>query len=288
VRAAAALAAGVAAAAAAVLVPTLAGRGGGPHPRTAVSASAAIAPRAHLFGDRVHARVRVALDPRRVDARSVAIETSFAPYSVVERRVERSSATVLLDLQLLCLTRACAPLAPQRRLSFPPARVRFRAGGRERTVSVEWPPLLVASRLSPADLKQPALHERNAAQPLSTRVDPDALGWGLAAGAGLLVLLAGARAALRLRPPSAVAEGVRPERLPALRRALANVERLAGESDEIRRSALDRLARELEEAGLARLAPQARTLAWSEQVPSAEPMRRLTEEVQQAVEESAA
>jgi hypothetical protein len=119
--------------------------------------------------------------------------------------------------------------------------------------------------------------------PVSTAVDPTAAGWALAATAAALLLAAGGALARRLRPQPVSAEPVACE-VPALVLALARVERLADESDSARRSALDRLARELDRAGLALLARGARALAWSTPAPSAEPMQHLSADVQKAVD----
>jgi hypothetical protein len=287
VRPAAALAVAVAAAAAVLLVPVLAGRGGGSRPPTALTVATTLAPRAHLFGDRVGARVNVALDPRRIDPRSLAIETSFAPYVTVgEPRIVREPTSVRLEATLVCLARACVTKAPQRALTFPPARVRFRdRSGRAYSVQASWPPLLAASRLTPADVLRPQVRVDGELPPVSTAVDPTAAGWALAATAAALLLAAGGALArrLRLRPQPVSAEPVARE-VPALVLALARVERLADESDSARRSALDRLARELDRAGLALLARGARALAWSTPAPSAEPMQHLSADVQKAVD----
>jgi hypothetical protein len=69
----------------------------------------------------------------------------------------------------------------------------------------------------------------------------------------------------------------------AIAAALAEVELLAGQGAEARRTALDRLALALEAAGLRTLAPRARVLAWSERTPEPQPMRELAAEVQRTV-----
>jgi hypothetical protein len=285
VKAAAVLVAAVLAAVVVMFLPLLMDRGGGSRPREAVTIDATLTPRAHLFGDQVLANLSVALDPHRIDARSVTIETSFAPYATVgEARVVRDPTSVRLEATLVCLARACATRAPQHALAFPPARVRYRdRSGRAHSARASWPPLLAASRLTPADLRQPQIRVARGPLPVATAADPTAVGWALAAGAGTLLLAAGGALARRLRARPATTEPV-PVELPALLSALANVERLADESDSARRSAIDRLARELDRAGLAGLAPAARALAWAPPVPSAEPMQHLSAGVQKAVD----
>jgi hypothetical protein len=240
-----------------------------------------------MFGDHVRARVVVGVDPRRVDSRDVAIEASFAPYRALARpRLVRTRDSVSLEAELVCLARACVPGAPQRTLKLPPATVRYRAGGSEHAAPVSWPPLLVASRLPAAG--PPVARERSDVPPVTASVDPRLLGWALAGAAGLLLLLAGGAVARRLAARPQPVDGLRPEEVPALRAALANVERLAADDTAARRAALDRLAQTLAAAGLARLAPEVRVLAWSETAPTGDPMRRLAETIERVLEGEAA
>jgi hypothetical protein len=271
-------------AAAAVLLVTLLG-GRALAAQAPLTVAATLTPREHFFGDRVVARVDVALDPSLVDARRVAIATSFAPYATVGRpRLVRGATAVRLEATLVCLARACVTSAPQRTVDFPPARVRYRdRSGRAHSIAASWPPLLAASRLTPGDVLRPQIRVAGGAPPTSTAIDPTVTAWALAAGAAALLLAAGGALARRLRVRPAPAEWVAPG-VPALLSALANVERLADESDGARRSAIDRLARELDRVGLARLAPAARALAWSPPVPTAEPMQQLSADVQKAVD----
>jgi hypothetical protein len=270
-------------AAAVALLPLLVGGGNGARPQLPLSVATAVTPRASFFGDRVRAGVTVALDPRRVNPRTVAIDASFAPYAPVGNvRVVREPTSVRLDATLVCLARSCAPVAPQRTIAFAPAHVRYRdRSGRPHSVEAAWPTLLAASRLTPADRRLSQIRVAAALPPASAALDPTLVGRALAAAAvALLVAAAVGLARRRERPVAAVPE---PVEVPALLSALAVVERLAHESDGKRRSAIDRLARELGGAGLARLAPAARELAWSPSAPAAEPMLDLTTEVQKAV-----
>jgi hypothetical protein len=117
----------------------------------------------------------------------------------------------------------------------------------------------------------------------STAVDPTLAGWAFTACSAALLLVAGGALIRRRRARTAPAAWA-PREVPALLSALESVNRLADESDAARRSAIDRLARELERAGLVRLAPEARALAWSPAVPSAEPMQDLSADVLKAVD----
>jgi hypothetical protein len=191
---------------------------------------------------------------------------------------------VRLEATLVCLARACATPAAQRTVDFPPARVRYldRSGGAH-TIGASWPPLLAASRLTPAEVARPQIRVARGAPPVTTAADPTAVAWAFVAGAGALLLVAGGALARRLQARPAPATRAAPE-APALLRAVADIERLAAESDVARRTAIDRLARELDRVGLARLAQAARALAWSPPVPSAEPMQQLSADVQKAVD----
>lgn len=284
-RAAAVPAAALAAAAVVVLVAVLVSRGGGAHSQAALTVHAALTPRAHFFGDRVRARVSVALDPRRVDPRSVRIDASFTPYATVGKaRVVRSATSVRLDATLVCLARVCAPGEPQHALTFPPAHVRYHdRSGLAHSVKTSWATLLTASRVTPADVLRPRIRVTTWAPRSSWGVDPTLVGWALTAGAAALLVVTGGALTRRRRARTAPAEWA-PREVPALLSALESVKRLADESDAARRSAIDRLARELERAGLARLAPEARALAWSPAVPSAEPMLDLSADVLKEVD----
>ncbi|MDX6424810.1 MAG: hypothetical protein QOD52_215 [Gaiellaceae bacterium] len=265
------------------LVPLLVHRGSGARPQLPLTVAAAVTPREQLFGDRVRADVTVALDPRRVDPRTVTIDASFAPYNTVGRtRVAREATSVRLDATLVCLTPACASEAPQRTIAFAPAQVRYRdRGGRPHSVEAAWPTLLAASRLTPADRRLSQIRVAAALPPASAALDPTLAGRALVVFAAALLVAAAAGLARRRRKPEAAV--LAPVEVPALLAALATVEHLAHESDGQRRSALDRLARELGGAGLAPLVPAARELAWSSSAPSAEPMLHLSTEVQKAV-----
>ncbi|HEV7639297.1 MAG TPA: hypothetical protein VGO39_00335 [Gaiellaceae bacterium] len=265
------------------LVPLLVRRGSGAPPQLPLTVAADLTPRAHLFGDRVRADVTVAFDPRRVDPQTVTIDASFAPYTPVgNARVVREPTSARLDVTLVCLTAACAAGAPQRAIAFGPAHVRYRdRSGRPHSAEAAWPPLLAASRLTPADRRLAQIRVAAALPRASAALDPTLVGRGLLVAAVALLLATGAALVRRRRErPAAV---LAPVEVPALRSALAAVEQLAHESDGKRRSAIDLLARELGPAGLARLAPAARELAWSPPAPSAEPMLHLSTEVQKAV-----
>jgi hypothetical protein len=231
--------------------------------------SATLSPRATLFGDPVVAQLAVP-NGSRVDA-------SFAPYTV--RSVTHQGGTYTYRLE--CLSIACVPgRAGARTVTLAPAVVRV--SGR-RPVAIAWPPLRIGSRLSAGDLRHPAFRADVTSPRASSRIDPDALGWGLTSIAGALVLAASAWAALRLRPRQRTLQLV-PDLQPepsALEKALEAVEQSLGGPPERRRAALDALAVAVADE---QLAVRARTLAWSPHEPEPPAMRLLAYESRESAE----
>jgi hypothetical protein len=140
--------AGAAAVAAAALVATvLVLRGGesGPAKSEAVVASTSVSPRLPAFGDRVTADLRVRVDRRQADPRSVRVTARFTPYRPLGPPAQRKSAsgemTVLRYRYVLdCLERACLPRG--KLFLFPSARVTYRGG----EVSATWPDVRLETR----------------------------------------------------------------------------------------------------------------------------------------------
>jgi hypothetical protein len=259
---------------------------------TGIRVSSALQPGVHLFGDELRAQVDVVVDRTKVDPASVRVVSRFAPYSVVRgARPTRAEAGRAVSLsyrfRLLCLHRACAPPedGAARQFRFP-SFVRYRlwrgSGG---SVPLEWAPVEVASRLTPADRARPAFSlPEQPLPPVSYRVDPDLLAAGLYAVAGLLALLGVLVLARQLRPLLASAsrrEASSLARLGPLERALALLRRaIAGGAAHEQRTALDRLARELHHRGRGDLARTARQLAWSEGAPDEHQIGTLVREVE--------
>ena len=240
---------------------------------TALRATTTVAPQEVFFGDPVSAVVTARFERGRVDPGTVSIDLRTAPFArLAPPRLRRSASSVSLVVRLACLSARCLPRPPRRTIGVGPALVRYREDGRERVVTVGRLQLLVASRLTASDVRRPRLRSRLDPPPASG--GGGYLGWGLVAGAGICLLAGLAGIVRRVRPPAPATE---PEPLTA---ALAEVESLAEQADEARRRAIDRLATALDDAGLRRLVPQARTLAWSRRAPSAEPMRRLVRTVE--------
>ena len=222
-------------------------------------------PPTHLFGDRVRARLTVAVNPVLADPDSLRADARFAPYRVVEVAAGRAGearggrVVVRYDYLLECLQRVCLPSDDP--VEFPDARVDYRTSDGEEAepLSVEWPELAVVSRLSEEDLEQPQFR---ASAPAVEARGARGLAWALAAAA-LLVLVLGVLAAwLLARPPRAAPVLAAPPGGSPLDAAFAVLERPAARTAEERRVALDTLARSLERSGRRELAARARRLAW--------------------------
>jgi hypothetical protein len=269
------MAAAIAATGASVALASTSGQAAGRAQGEAVSVSTSISPRAIFFGDRLTAAVEVRAQTKNVDPASVSIEADFRPYTTLGKpSLERSGHSVRLRASLACLTAACAPKTPQRRVVLAPVQVRYREQGRPVTVSQGWPSELVASRLVVNDRQSQALRTR--LQPPPTAHADTATGWALVGGAVLLFVLAAGLLALRLFTPTTAGDQAE---LGDLDAAVAEVERLARD-DAARRCAVDQLASALADAGFDEVTPQARALAWSRPLPAADSMRRLLERVE--------
>jgi len=236
-------------------------------------ALAEFAPAHHTFGDRVQATLEIAVDSKRVDVDTVRPLGAFEPYRVLQttRSVERAGGTAIVTYRLVldCLEKDClAGILGRRDVQFPPSKVFF-AGprGKVRHIDAVWPPLRALTRISPADLATFPLAVD--AEPLAGRVEyrhsPAVLAWAACAVAALLVLGAAALVLLpflRRRRPAEALPVAEPEP-DGVTRALAALEAtIAPVPPDERAPALDRLARELDDAGDHELARQARNLAW--------------------------
>ena len=263
----------LAAAAVAAVVVSVQRAGGDNDPRPAVPLQAAtsLSDRASLFGQPLVARLELRVDPARVDPSHVRVSVDFSPFRVAGapavRRGRRGPVTILrYAYRLECLTAACAPRAPQRVFAFSPAVVRYARGRGQ----APWPPLTVASRLAPADLVTRTLRLPETSSE-SYRLPPRTLAWALAALSVLLLIGAGLAAARllasRRRGPLLA--------LSPLERALALVTQATSRATEERRTALDRLALALEQAGASPLAAASRRLAWSQPEPEGDAMTQL-------------
>jgi hypothetical protein len=259
-----------------------------------LSTATSFSPQAHLFGDRVHARLDILFDRSRVPVETVKANPRFAPYTIVSRKESRETigamGRVRYDITLECVTRRC--LVPKGgAFTFPRTGVEYepRAAAVEEplTASVDWPALRVASRVGVSDLEGLELQADVRELPaLSYRVDPDTVtlvGYSLAVILGLLGLALLAQA---LALPDLVRTAIarRKARLSPLNRALTLVKRETQQGERAgSRRALERLAVELRETKEPELAQTATKLAWNRRDPSTPTVDPLSDEVERVI-----
>lgn len=296
-------AAGVALAAVILVVAILAGRDeqepAAPVLRGEVlSTATSFSPQAHLFGERVHARLDILFDRARVPSDTVKANPRFAPYTIVSRKVTRETlgaiGRVRYDLTLECVTRRC--LAPKAGVfTFAQTGIEYKPRAASvqdpLTASVQWPALRVASRIGQSDLEGLELQaDVRELPPLSYRVSPDTvttLGYALAIVLGLIGLALLAQA-LALPDLIRAALARRRARLSPLQRALTLVRRSThGGARTDTRRALERLAVELRETKEPDLAQTATRLAWHRRDPSTPAVEPLSDEVERVIAKEA-
>ena len=278
----------VGAALAAVLVASLVDRSSAPAalPADPVTVKRALSTSAALFGDPVEAEVDVVTRDADVAAGSVRVGTSFAPFTVVSRVVERGHvggvSLLRTRITLQCLTRSCLAPARGRLVQFPPIVVRYAKDGAVTATVVPWGLMQVGSRLpqeaAGAEVidTAPPLDPRFARSPHTVRLVLLLATLLLAVG-GVVLLVAA------LWPPSLRARR-RWEQLSPLERSLLLVEAAADGEDEIgRRRTLDQLALRLEEEQSPHLELQTRELAWGKAPPEREDLTRLAAEVRETL-----
>jgi hypothetical protein len=251
-----------------------------------LSLRVSVTPRTHLFGDPVVAEVQAVTSSAA--AARMRVKTDFAPYVVVgPMEVERIPAGDQTQVRWLwhleCLTRACLPGATQHRVLFEPVKVVFPIAGRDQVVTAIWPTVIVKSRLGPDDRARP--EQRVTIYPLggtSSRVDPATLERLLWVVAGFLVLAALALVLPFARRMTRFRYGF--DRLGPAERALVLARRaLARDDPGRRRTALERLGRELARYGAPDLADEASRLAWAESPPAGDAMTGLVGRAEQVL-----
>ena len=266
--------------------------GGSGSPSSAIAVTTSVTPTVVAFGTPVVATADVVADARIVRPDTIRLQTDFTPYEAageptVERTVTGDTAHVVFRFPLRCLREGCDPAGARGVAQFEPGLVRYRfrdSPGAGRDIA-DWPPVEVASRVRAADVEGIRWRaSQTELSPVTTRFGPKGLAIVLLLGAGALV---GGAVWLGRRlwhvPP--VAESAEPEvERPPLERALALA--LAegnGSSVSDRRRALERVARELSALGLDKLADEARALAWSPRVSTADEIESLARRAEDAV-----
>jgi hypothetical protein len=261
-------------------------------PARAVAVTARIEPDVVAFGTPVVATADVVADTTVVDPGSIGLQADFAPYEVVgepvvQRHVEGATAHVVFRYTLRCLREGCEPAGARGIATFESGLVRYRfndSPGTGRDI-VDWPPVIVASRVAAADVEAIRWRASQTELPaVTTRFGPKTLAVVLLLGA---LALAGCAVWLGRRlwhvPPAPEETAPRDER-PPLERALALVRTEAGNGAAApdRRRALELVARELNAVGLAGLADEARELAWSPRASSADEVESLARRAEEA------
>lgn len=271
--------------------------------RAAVTATADLTPRTHLFGDTLVARIDVVVDREAVGPARPRVERSFAPYVAERVATARRDAGRFSHLRytfrLRCLAAACLSPSGRARVRFAPVRVFYRsASGEARETRVSWPSVELYSRLASVPREErsssrfatpvaaPWRADLAALPPVTHRVSPTVAVAVLLLAAVLLVLPAGVlvyRVLPRRASPSWESWLAL---LPPLERVLAVLERARTEGDATaRRRALERLGTELRARGADGLAHTALELAWTEAPPTPEAISRLEQHVRLAGED---
>jgi hypothetical protein len=235
------------------------------------------------FGDRVHARAVVMLDAKT--DRDARVTVNVAPLAqlghVHVTRVTRGRLiTLTYDVAASCMFEECIGRGGRKLVKLAPVRVDLpgRAG-----FDTPWPPLDVRGRVVAADLQptQPPLRFDVTPPPVDYRVAPSALATLLTVLAAIFAIagvgLAGWQFAVLRRERAAWAEP-----LTELERALAMAREAESRSAPDRRRALALLERLLRPRD-ARLAREARDLAWSSPPPGPEELDDLVSEVESKV-----
>jgi hypothetical protein len=234
------------------------------------------------FGDRITARVVVALDTRRVQIQTLRIADDLAPLTQLGAvRTSRSTRGdvefVTLAVPVACVTAPCVAGTGQAVVRLPLARASvLERGGHAAHASVRWPTLLVRGRVNGSDLKPSTPPFQADTTPLAAgyRVAPATLATLLDVLAVLCALLAvglvGRCMAVLLRrreaPPG------------ALERALSLTRQAEHRPVEDRRRALSLLGRAL---GGDRRSAATRRLAWSKPSPESGDLEEIVRDIEQ-------
>jgi hypothetical protein len=249
-------------------------------PRT-IAVSAEFDPATPGFGDRIDARIVIALNRRAVRSQTLRYTYGLAPLTLLGG--VRTSRFVSGDLELVslvapvaCVTAPCVARTGVTTLGFPMVRATvLSTSGARQSVSTRWPALPIRGRLFPSDLSASPKFEANASPPApSYSVSPSTMSALLDVLAALCavgaVVLAAWQALVFVRRRPAQEVG-------ALERAL----RLAREAENLpvphRRRAVGLLARLL---GRDRLSSTASELAWSEHKPRPDELEALVSEIE--------
>jgi len=250
----------------------------------------AFLPKAAFFGDPVVAQVSVAFPPAAVEAATVQVTPSFAPFAQtgpaqVTHGHQGSDELVTYSYPIQCYTNLCVALRGALRVRLPPVLVTAKsATGGELRATGRWRPTLVESRLTKKAIASltPYFYWSTRLPGVSYAISPTL--WaailvvvGVLFGLGAAALVGVELVTLRERLKRAALE-----RLTPLERALAFTRQAARRPDATdRRKALNLLAQALESDGRARLAGRSGAAAWSPVPPTPGTATELADAVEQ-------
>jgi len=251
-------------------------------PTVPVEVAASFNPPVAQFGDRILARVVVALDARLVQPRTLRFTDDVAPLTQLgpartSTSTQGSLELVTVAIPVSCLTAPCVARSGVARVGLPLVRASVTArNGRIARVSAAWPTLSVRGRVTASDLaaSSPSF-EADTAPPAATyRIAPETLATVLDVLAVLCALaatgIAGWQVNLRLKR-----RGPQPG---ALERALQLTREAEHRPAADRRRALALLGRAL---GRDQRSGAVRRLAWSEPVPEPHELEELVGDIEQ-------
>jgi hypothetical protein len=275
-----------------------------------IRVGAVLSPRTPLFGDTVTARVDFAGDGRQVVPGSVRITGRFAPFRTIakpllERKGAGTTEYVVWTAKLRCLSKKCLPKQSEKRVSFRPLHITYfkrgAQGAAEESLDVQWPALIVYSRIDPIEIEASDPRDEppwrvDLASLLSVSFsEPPLLTAAALYGAGGVLLLGAAALVVPLRrrelePESLLEEPEEEIAETPFDHALALLERAPArdETANARRRALEFVAAELGRRGQHALEMSARELAWAEHSPSVADASAFVRRVRDAVPTEAA
>lgn len=275
--------------------------GGGTYAPPTILTSARVDPAYSFFADVVTLHAHIIVDERAIEPGSVALQSRFSPLRVVSEArhvgtLGNRAKAIDYVVRVQCVSLECLRASGRAELSgairstpirLPSAQVVAvrRSDGLRTSVPLNWPQLLVHSRLTPTEVRagEPSLGPFPA-QARSYAISPNLLGGLLVAAGVLLALAAGYLLAAAVRGKPVSLRLRIPAHLTPLERALALV-RVAAEDETPTeaRKALERLAAELRRSGHRDLAHTAGRLAWSAQQPSPTALEELVDDVSGSV-----
>lgn len=274
----------LASAAAVVGLLLLADSGSAPaiRPTAPLAIAASFDPAVPQFGDRILARVVVALDTDVVQSQTLALSDDLAPLTQLgsartSRSTQNSLELVTVVIPVSCLSASCVARSGVARIGLPLVRAAVTTrSGRTVRASVAWPTLSVRGRVNASDLAagSPPFQADTAPPTATYRIAPGTLATLLDLVAALCALASIGLAAWQVN----VLLGRRRPQPGALERALRLTREAEGRPAPDRRRALALLDRAL---GRDQHSGAARRLAWSEPAPEPHELEELVSEIEQ-------